>query len=352
MRYLLIALLLLASTAHAALEMVGGATDKFLLVHLYTTAGADATGKAYTDMTITYTRNNASADADVTEATMTMGTHADGGFVEVDATNSPGLYQFGIPDAAIADGAEEVTITFAATGVVTMSKSISLIDVDLRAGPNVAANTVTVEGGDATDALGTPQSGDAYARIGAPAGTSLIDDLATATAATQGYVLAVKAKTDNLPAAPAAVGSPMTLENDAITAAKIAADAIGASELAASAVGASEVATGAVDADAIAADAATLLRSGVDIGSVAGEAVTGIGDFHTDLSGLGTITEIADAVWDEILSGHATAGTTGGALLRTKAAVYDSATRSGTVLTLSNSATQTVTTGGRVTAEP
>lgn len=46
-------------------------------------------------------------------------------------------------------------------------------------------------------------TGDAFARIGAPAGASLVADLGTATAATQGYVLAVKAKTDALPADPA-----------------------------------------------------------------------------------------------------------------------------------------------------
>jgi hypothetical protein len=178
MRRLLIALCLVATTAHAALEMVGGAQDKFLLIRLYATDGTAKTALSYTDMTITYTRNNASADADVTEATMTMGTHVDGGFVEVDATNSPGLYQFGIPDAAIADGAEEVTFSFNATGVVPVSKSVSLIDVDLRNGPNVAANTVTVEGGDATDALGVAQTGDAYARLGAPAGASHAADIA------------------------------------------------------------------------------------------------------------------------------------------------------------------------------
>jgi hypothetical protein len=56
-----------------------------------------------------------------------------------------------------------------------------------------------------TLAAGThqPQSGDAYARIGAPAGASLIADLGTATAATQAQVLAVKAKTDALPGDPA-----------------------------------------------------------------------------------------------------------------------------------------------------
>lgn len=59
-----------------------------------------------------------------------------------------------------------------------------------------------------TIAAGThnPQSGDAYARLGSPAGASVIADLGTATSATQNIVLAVKAKTDNLPVAPAATG--------------------------------------------------------------------------------------------------------------------------------------------------
>ncbi len=68
----------------------------------------------------------------------------------------------------------------------------------------------------------------------------------------------IQAKTDNLPASPAAVGSAMTLATGAITAAVIA--------------------TGAVDADALATDAAA---------------------------------EIADAIWDEATSGHTTEGTFG-----------------------------------------
>jgi hypothetical protein len=60
--------------------------------------------------------------------------------------------------------------------------------------------------------------------------------LSDATPFAGANVAAIKAKTDNLPSNPAAVGSAMTLADDAITAAKIAADAIGASELAADAV--------------------------------------------------------------------------------------------------------------------
>jgi hypothetical protein len=53
----------------------------------------------------------------------------------------------------------------------------------------------------------TVLTGDAYARLGAPAGASVSADVAAAKAETA----AIKAKTDNLPAAPAAVGSAMTL---------------------------------------------------------------------------------------------------------------------------------------------
>lgn len=75
-----------------------------------------------------------------------------------------------------------------------------------------------------------------------------IDDLATTTATDTiaGYldteVAAIKAKTDNLPASPAAVGSAMTLASGAITSSVIATDAITATGLAASAV--SEIQSG------------------------------------------------------------------------------------------------------------
>lgn len=46
------------------------------------------------------------ARAAITLATQTVtGAHSDGGFVEVDATNSKGLYRLDLPDAAVASGA-------------------------------------------------------------------------------------------------------------------------------------------------------------------------------------------------------------------------------------------------------
>ncbi|MDX9787948.1 MAG: hypothetical protein RBT11_14275 [Desulfobacterales bacterium] len=55
----------------------------------------------------------------------------------------------------------------------------------------------------------TPQTGDTFARLGAPAGASVSADVAAVKTDTA----AIKAKTDNLPAEPAAVGSQMDLIN-------------------------------------------------------------------------------------------------------------------------------------------
>lgn len=154
MRFLILLTLTLAPVA-TALDYVflAGDTDRFLLVNMYDTDGAALTGLAHTDMTITYTRNNGAADVDITEASMTMGSHLGGGWAEVDSTNSPGLYQFGIPDAALATGAESVIFSFQAAGAFQRAVHATLLDVALRGSPHVSANTVQIEGGDPTNAI-------------------------------------------------------------------------------------------------------------------------------------------------------------------------------------------------------
>lgn len=98
------------------------------------------------------------------------------------------------------------------------------------------ATARTITGGTITTYTGnTPQTGDAYARLGAPAGASVSADIA-----------AVKNKTDNLPASPAAVGSAMTLTS-AYDAAKTAAQA-GAAMTLTSAYNAAKTAAQAGDA--------------------------------------------------------------------------------------------------------
>ena len=64
----------------------------------------------------TYVRDGSAAQA-ITLATLASASaaHSDGGFIEVDSTNSPGLYRLDVPDAAFASGADRVTVAVGGT---------------------------------------------------------------------------------------------------------------------------------------------------------------------------------------------------------------------------------------------
>jgi hypothetical protein len=101
-----------------------------------------------------------------------------------------------------------------------------------------------------------------------------------------------------------AVASANVRIDGAITAAKIASDAIQAAKIQDGALTAAKFAAGAFDA--VWSVAARLLTAGTNIVLAKGTGVTGFND--------PAAPAIADAVWDEAISGHQTAGTTGKAL--------------------------------------
>lgn len=116
-----------------------GTTSKIIEVWLAdssSTTGAGLTGLAYNTASLSayYSREdqgNVGASA-ITLATMTKGTWATGGFVEKDATNEPGVYQFSIPDAVIASGAKWAKIQFkGATNLAPKVVHICLTAIDL-----------------------------------------------------------------------------------------------------------------------------------------------------------------------------------------------------------------------------
>lgn len=199
-----------------------GTTSKIIEVWLAdssSTTGAGLTGLAFNTASLSayYSREdqgNVGASA-ITLATMTKGTWATGGFVEKDATNEPGVYQFSIPDAVLAAGAKWAKIQFkGASNLAPKVIHVALTAIDLydtvRAGmtalPNAAAEAAgglytrgagagqlnqTANGELAVATLtktlttytgNTPQTGDAFLRIGAN-GVSLsaIPDLAGIT---------------------------------------------------------------------------------------------------------------------------------------------------------------------------
>jgi hypothetical protein len=114
---------------------------------------------------------------------------------------------------------------------------------------------------------------------------------------------AVKAKTDNLPASPAAVGSAMTLSDAAITSAKfasgaitaeaVATDAIGAAELAADAV--TEIQSGLATAAALATVDGIVDTIAIDVAGLDGAAMRG-----TDSAATATNLAAAKTVIDTI----------------------------------------------------
>lgn len=134
-------------------------TDVTLYITLYQDDSGTNPGSAKTGLTfesagikLYYTRALAAA-AVINPATQTVtGAHSDGGFVEISATNAPGLYRLDLPDAACATGVDYVIVSVYMTGVI--AKSVLVL-------------------------LNTNTAADIYTRIGAPTGASISADLVT-----------------------------------------------------------------------------------------------------------------------------------------------------------------------------
>ena len=150
------------------LEIKKGTTSKRIALFIQNssvTTGAGLTGLLFNSAGLTwyYWRENEGnvGGTAVTLATATRGTFASGGFIEKDATNLPGFYEIGIPDAALATGADWVVMQLkGATNMAQLTLEIQLVD-----------NTAL----------------DIFNRVGAPAGASVSADVA-----------AVQDDTDNL----------------------------------------------------------------------------------------------------------------------------------------------------------
>lgn len=112
-----------------------GAVDVSLLVFIQdsaSTTGGGKTGLAYNTASLTayYARPGATPAA-ITLATQTVtGAHSDGGFVEVDATNMPGVYRLDLPDAVVASGVRAAVVMLkGASGMAPLT-----LEIDMGAG--------------------------------------------------------------------------------------------------------------------------------------------------------------------------------------------------------------------------
>lgn len=125
-----------------------GSTSKLMEIFISDSSsgtGAGLTGLAYNTAGLTayYYRSGAASATAITLATMTLGTWATGGFIVVDGTNMPGWYQIGIPDAALATGANTVTIHLkGATNMVPLPIEIQLVDYDPQSATNLGLSNL------------------------------------------------------------------------------------------------------------------------------------------------------------------------------------------------------------------
>lgn len=125
--------LLIPVTAHADTQIAAGSTSQLIDVFISdssSTTGAGLTGLVYNSASLScyYHRSNSSSATAFTLATMTAGTWATEGFVQISSSNMPGWYQIGIPNAALATGATNVSIQCkGATNMAPMNKVITLL---------------------------------------------------------------------------------------------------------------------------------------------------------------------------------------------------------------------------------
>lgn len=170
---------------------------------IYDSSLTDGTGKtgltnATSGLKCSYSSDGATATP-VTLVNTTVGTWASGGFVEIDALNMPGWYEFGVPNAALSASGRRVQLTlFGATNMYAVDQTIDLTNVNdqdgvhfgLTALPNVIAG-----------ANGGLPLGDASGNVGLKAAehTNIANDTQTGLTA-QGYTTARAPKLDNLDA--------------------------------------------------------------------------------------------------------------------------------------------------------
>lgn len=279
-----------------------GAASQSIYVEILdstSTTGGRKTGLAYNTASLTayYVRNGGSATS-ITLATLAAANSAwsSGGFVEVSSTNMPGVYRLDVPDAALATGVPDVTITLkGATGMVQVSVLIEL-------SPGV---DVTRWNGTAVPSENT--AGYPIVTIKDGTGTGEIDT-------TSGGVLVA------------------AFANGAITANAIAADAITAAKIADGAIDAATFAAGAITASAIAADAITDAKVASDVtiasvtgavgsvtGNVGGNVAGSVGSVtasvtvgtNNDKTGYALSSAGVQAIWDVLTSALTTVGSVG-----------------------------------------
>ncbi len=177
-------------------EIPRGSTSQMIEVPIFdssSSVGALLTGLVYNSSGLSayYDRQNAAGAATaISLVNMTKGTWTSGGFVAVDATNMPGVYQLGLPDAALADAAGVNFVTVHLKGAANMVPVVIVIRLTNWVAATTPANTLDVS---ATGEAGLDFSNVKNASSGTQLSTILAADQAVNVTKVDGVALATHA---------------------------------------------------------------------------------------------------------------------------------------------------------------
>ena len=125
------------------LKIKENTTSKMIRVFIQDSSvsdGSGLTGLVYNDTNLTcyYIKEGDASATQITLASATAGTWTSGGFVEVDSANMPGIYEIGLPDAAIDNTSEGSVLVYlfekttAVLNIVPVLVEIELDTIDYR----------------------------------------------------------------------------------------------------------------------------------------------------------------------------------------------------------------------------
>ncbi len=184
------------------MSVTKGSTNQTVYFYIVGDAGSSAPGEPVTGLLFSDIETGGSASymrvgavrVDMTLITQTVaGAHADGGFVEVDATNMPGVYRCDYVDAAFVTGVNEVTcqiVVAPANNAVAAPIRVELTGFDLQSAV-ASANLLQIAGATATlDNFDNMYNGTGYNDPTSPSSRSQLDNIGNVGAASHKSVIA------------------------------------------------------------------------------------------------------------------------------------------------------------------
>lgn len=125
------------------LKIKEGTTSKLIKVFIQdsrVTNGSGLTGLVYNSSGLSayYIAEGDSSSTEISLTSATLGTYTSGGFVEVDSTNLPGVYEIGLPNAVLDNSSEGSVLVMlkGADNMIPILLEIELDGFDYRLGFN------------------------------------------------------------------------------------------------------------------------------------------------------------------------------------------------------------------------